>query len=426
MSLLFISSVLVANSELEDYKKAVASYKEKDYKSSYEILSKLYLSNLSDAKLNFYLGRSAYETGRYELALAAYERVQMMDSGNVRNKLEMARTYFMLKMYEESEVAFEEVLDNPNIPQNIRRNLELYLASVKGVQQSSFTYATINIDWIYDSNVNYGQIHDEIGGGFPSTPEISDRALQVYGDVTNVYDIGEKGGFFIKNKFVGFLKDYQNEDKYDLQYIGYYPSFLYSYTKHTAELVLGIDSLSIGKKDYLHTYSAMPRYEYAHTTTLRSIAHLKYLQKDFKQSWAYNLNAKHYELGYALQKILSPNSYTQIGLIGLSERKKQGSRTDVDYDEFKLNINYTNQFTPVIAVEAFGQYRRRDYKENSRNIVYKTKRQDDGGIVAVNVNFKILERLRFHVKGMYTRVESNQDQFSYQKHTITLGLNKTF
>ncbi|CAI6146612.1 MAG: hypothetical protein SPLUMA1_SPLUMAMAG1_00328 [uncultured Sulfurimonas sp.] len=70
------------------------------------MFSTLYFSKLSDAKLNFYLGGSAYETGHYEMALATFERVEILDSGNLRNKLEMARTFFMLKMYEDSESTF--------------------------------------------------------------------------------------------------------------------------------------------------------------------------------------------------------------------------------------------------------------------------------------------------------------------------------
>jgi len=421
---IFATVVLCADT-VQQYQSAIKYYKNKDYESSYKILSKIYLSNLSDPKLNFYLGCSAYETGRYEIALAAFERVEMLDEGNLRNRLEMAKTFYMLKMYEESQMAFEEVLANPNIPKNVRTNIELYLSKVKGVQKDSFTYATINLDWIYDSNVNYGQLHDKIGGGLVATPEISDNALQAYGDVTNVYDIGQKSGFFIKNRFIGLLKDYQHEDGYDIGYIAYTPSLVYKSSRDLGELVFGADILSIGKKDYLHTYSAMTRYEYAHNMTLKSMLHLKYLQKDFKRSWAYDLDANHYEIAYGLQKILSPRSYVQGEINGCGERKKHGNRTDVDYDEYKFNLNYANQITSRIGLEIFAQYRKRNYKENAK-VVYSTKRVDDGGVLAANLNFRIIQRLLFHIKGYYTRVESNQNQFSYQKHTIAVGLNKTF
>ncbi|WP_321777526.1 CDC27 family protein [Sulfurimonas sp.] len=178
---IFVFGGEISDSNEVEYEKAVKSYKAKDFKSSYAIFSKIYLSKLSDANANYYFGRSAFETGNYEAALAAFERVEMLEPSNLSNKLQMARTYFMLKMYEDSELAFKEVLDNPNIPQNIRTNIELYLSKVTKVQQKSFTYATINLDWLYDSNVNYGAIGGEYetdSSTFPAS-EDSDTAIQV-------------------------------------------------------------------------------------------------------------------------------------------------------------------------------------------------------------------------------------------------------
>lgn len=409
------------------YNQAIKSYKAKDFKNSYEILSKLYLTKLSDAKLNFYLGRSAYETGNYEVALAAFERVDMLDSGNLRNKLEMARTYFMLKMYEEAELAFKEVLDNPNIPQNVRTNIELYLSKVTKVQEKSFTYATLNVDWIYDSNVNYGSLDSEYNvniGTLPAEPEQSDGAFQVYADIVNIYDIGSKNGFAIKNNLKVYLKDYQDLDAYDVQYIAYTPSILYKQTKYLAELVVGFDTLKIGSTRYLNTISITPRVEYSHSNTLRSMAHLKYQKKDFSGDTRQDLNSNHYELAYSLQSILSPRSYIQGNLTGIAERKKQGTRDDVDYNEYRFNVVYVNQFTTVYGSELFGEYRKRDYSDYST--LFGSTRADNGVNVAATINAKILETLRFHLKGTYNRVESNQARYAYQKYTVTLGINKTF
>jgi len=424
--LVSLSVLLFSNSEAQ-YGKALEAYKAKDFKSSYEILSKIYLNKLSDAKLNFYFGRSAFETGNYEAALAAFERVEMLDPTNLGNKLQMARTYFMLKMYEDSELAFKEVLDNPNIPQNLRTNIELYLSKVTKVQQKSFTYATVNLDWVYDSNVNYGSLDSEYNintGTLPSTPEKSDRALQVYADLVNIYDIGEKNGFVIKNRVKLFLKDYQKLDAFDVQYLGYTPSILYKETKYLGEFALGLDVLNLGKVEYLRTISFTPRFEYSHTNTLRSITHAKYQKKFFAQTAQYDLNADHYELAYSLQKILSPRSYIQGNLTGIREKKHHGTRIDVDYDEFRANVVYANQFTAIYGTELFAEYRRRNYEDHST--LFGNKRADNAGTVAGTINARILKTLRLHLKGTYNRVESNQERFSYHKYTVTAGLNKTF
>lgn len=427
--MLFSFSVVYASSKSDlnlQYSKALQAYKAKNFGTSYEIFSKLYLSRLSDAKLNFYFGRSAYETGHYEVALAAFERVEMLDPGNLRNRLEMARIYYMLKMYEDAELAFKEVLANPNIPQNVRTNIELYLSRATKAQKKSFTYATVNLDFLYDSNVNYGSLGDfEYGGfSFPAAKIKSDMAFQAYADVVNVYDIGDKNGFAIKNRLSGFGKKYLVENDYDIIYIGYTPSLVYKNTKNIFEFLVGFDDLQIGVDDYLHSIYISPRYEYSHTTTLRSIAYFKYQQKYFQRETEHNLNADHFELAYGVQKILSPSSYIQGNLVGTNETKHHGARVDVDYNEYKLNLLYADQFTTIFGTEFYGEYRKRDYIDFS--IGFDSTRVDNAGLLGVNLNMKILETLRGHLKATYNRVESNQERYSYEKYTITLGLNKTF
>jgi len=159
LSLLLPMFLFASTTDIDsNYKEALTAYKVNDFRTSYTLLKKIYLDKLADVNFNFYLGRSAYETGHYETALAAFERVSMQDSTNIRNKLEMARTYFMLKMYEDSQNLYSDVLSNPNIPSNIRRNIELSLSRVSKVQKKSFTYATIKAEILYDSNINYGNI----------------------------------------------------------------------------------------------------------------------------------------------------------------------------------------------------------------------------------------------------------------------------
>ncbi len=407
----------IGSSIEQQYEIAKKAYKNKKFNESYEILSKLYLTRLSDKELNFYLGRSAYETGHYEIALAAYERVQMMDSGNIRNKLEMARTYFMLKMYEDSEALFKDILKNPNLPENVRRNVELYVAKVTGAQKKSFTYATINVDWMYDSNVGYS--HDGNVGAFPFS-SVSDQALEISADVVNLYDIGEKNGFAIRNKLSFYMKDYQEESDFDVQYIGYTPSLVYSEAKYLAEFAVGFDLLTLGGDDYLHTFSLMPRFEYAHTTTLRSIAYFKFMKKYFQQSAFKSLDANHYELSYGLQKILSPRSYGQVNLIALTE-SDDGTTPAVDivnYDEYKINAVYANQFTATYSGEIYAEYLDRSYDNFDRD--------DDGGTISATFNAKIMWDMRLHIKAMYNEISSSQDIYSYKKHTFTAGINKTF
>lgn len=421
---------LLALNVEQTYSTAMKAYNAKDYQTSYELLSKLYLTKLSDVNLNFNLGRSAYETGHYEAALAAFERVEMLDSTNFRNKLEKARTYFMLKMYEDSELTFKEVLANPMIPQNVRSNIELYMSKVSKAQQKSFTYVSIAADILFDSNVNYGSINDTYTTEFfPNvliqTPnEISDRALQASANIVNIYDIGDSNGFALKNSASLYMKDYQQENPYDIKYAAYTPSLVYKYTKYTAEMLVGVDVMGLGNELYLKTFSLTPKFMYEHTNSVKSMTHLKYQRKFFQQTAQYNLNADHYELSYGLQDVLSPRSYTQANLTATQEKKHHGMEVGVNYKEYKLDAVYANQFTPTYGAQVYAELRKRNYDD--RTIAFGSTREDVGKSIGATVTAKILETLSFNIKTTYNKVDSNQELYSYKKYTASAGLVKTF
>jgi len=329
-------------------------------------------------------------------------------------------------MYEDSENAFKDVLANPDIPKNVRTNIELSLSRVSKVQQKSFTYARVMLDVLYDSNVNYGSIGDyQYGGGtLGQIEEISDTAVELYGNVVNIYDIGDKSGFAIKNAISAYYKDYTQEDDYNLLYLSYSPSLLYSETHYTAELMAVIDTMTLGKKRYLSSYSLAPRLELTHTPTLRSIIHFKYQMKQFIQDAQEDLDANRIELSYGLQDILTPRSYIQGNIVAINEAKVRGDNIYVDFNEYKLNLTYANQFSNTFSFDAFAQLRMRDYKDKSNG--FDSVRSDLGGLGNAGFTMKLMPTLRATLKGSYEYVDSNQDRFTYHKYTAMAGVVKTF
>ncbi|WP_455757544.1 tetratricopeptide repeat protein [Sulfurimonas sp.] len=409
-----------------NYTNALNAYTQRDFETSYKIFSSIYLNKLSDSKFNFYYGRSAYETGHYEIALAAYERVELEDPTNIRNKLEMARTFFMLKMYKDSEYAFKSVLRNPNLPENIKTSVELSLSKVSKVQQKSFTHANVSLDMIYDSNVNYGSMGDYKYSGIvlPQVSEKEDFATQAFANVTNIYDIGQSGGFAIKNAISLYLKNYLDLDAYNIAYVAYTPSLIYKETKYTAEMLLGKDIMKLGNKSFLSSVFLIPRLEYSHNNTLKSIAYLKYQKKEFKQESLYSLDSNRLELDYGIQSILSPRSYVQGNIARISESRIGGTDVYVNFNEFKFYGVYANQFSSNYGFDLYLQSRMRDYKDFSTG--FNSVRADIGGLGSVGFTIKLSPTLRLKLKTSYEYIDSNQDRFTYQKHTASAGIIKTY
>jgi len=241
--LLFLSVNIVADdlklTNEEKYGSALEHYKNKNFQESYGLLSQIYITELSDARLNFILGRSAYEIGNYDMALAAFDRVSMLEPQNIRNMLEKGRTYHKLNMTRESEILFKKVLANPNLPQNIRVNVELYLSKISKSEDSSFTYVNLDLDFLYDSNLNYGSLDSEYNvnvGKLPSESEKSDMGYQAFLNLTNLYNLDKNSNFSIKNRIDFYSKNYLTLNEYNILYFSYRPSILYRTSNATSEL----------------------------------------------------------------------------------------------------------------------------------------------------------------------------------------------
>ncbi len=405
---------------------AIIAYKAKKFYKSYEILSTIYLENLSSIQFNFMYGRSAFESGNYETALAAFERVEMQDPFNVRNKLEIARTYYMLSMYEDSQNSFNDVLKNKDIPEEIKINIEHSLSRVSKLQQQSFTTVTMAFDILYDSNLNYGSIDDYQYGGntLSKIDTISDYASQIYIDITNITDFGNKHGFAFKQNLSIYKKNYFNEYSYDMLYLSYNMSLLYRETHFYTELLTGMDTIFLSDNQYFNSLYIMPQLTLNHSSTLKSIAQVKYQMKFFVQDAQHNLDAKKLEFSYGLQKILSPHSYIQGNILAIKEKNIRADNIYVDLSEYKMNMTYVNQFTSKYSLNAYGEVRNRKYQHYSQG--FQSIREDMGGIINLSGAINIIPTLQFKVKTTFEYVNSNQDRFSYSKQLATIGLIKIF
>ena len=151
---------------------------------------------------------------------------------------------------------------------------------------------------------------------------------------------------------------------------------------------------------------------------------MKLQRKLYQRDISKDMNAMHYEFSYAMQDILSPSSYIQGNFNAIYERKEHGTRTDVDYNEYKFGVVYANQFSANYSAELYGEYRLRGYKDY--NTYFTNTRNDKAFTTSAKISRKILSTLRMHLKGAYNRVNSNQAAYAYDKYTISLGLSKAF
>jgi len=385
------------------------------------MLSNIYLSYLLDAKVNFLLGRSAYETGRYEIALAAFERVSVLDPLNSRNDLELGRTQYKLEMYEDARISFKKVLNNPNIPETVRTNIELFLAKVEDKLEKSFFITNMRAGFIYDTNVNYGPYND-----IPSvTTSKGGLSTELQGNLTHIYDIGEKDGLELRNQALLYNRNYFESDlkDYNISYLSYAPGLIYEDYKTIYELNLMLDRMWLDGKDYMSAVSLMPAITHKLDISNRLIGSLKLTNKDFKKTGESDKDARAYEATFAYQKLFA-NSYFTIKAILATQSKKRGTRVDVDYNSYAIQGDYATQFYPTYVAKVNMKLKTKKYDDFST--IFSNKRKDDSYGVGVNISKKFTSDIYLEGRVDYERVFSNQNVYSYDKASYGIYLNMTF
>ncbi|WP_396587671.1 tetratricopeptide repeat protein [Bermanella sp. R86510] len=125
------------------------------FEQAFTLASKMKETEEGNAQFDFNYGMAAIETGNFDQALFAFERLLFMDPRNPRYRLELARTHFYLRNLTRSEVEFKKVLAlNP--PLAVQQNVQQFLDEIANLYrrvQPEF-YATIDLGGGYDSNIN--------------------------------------------------------------------------------------------------------------------------------------------------------------------------------------------------------------------------------------------------------------------------------
>lgn len=144
-----------------EYRKGVELFNSSDFKKAYSVFSDLVKQNPSDMNLNFYLGRSAYETEDYETAIFAFDRMLISQPDLHRVRLEMARAYMKLGSYDEAERLFNEVLA-ASPPHEVQENIHLYLENISASRKNHNFRGSFLAGAAFDSNVYASPISETI------------------------------------------------------------------------------------------------------------------------------------------------------------------------------------------------------------------------------------------------------------------------
>lgn len=137
--------------------------KRQQYPQAYELATRMLPEKEGLPKFDFQYGMAAVESGHYDQALFAFERLVLGFPNQTRYRLELARTHFYLRNLVRAEVEFNNVLKQ-NPPEPVKKNVMIFMDRISDLKRSveSKFMLVLDVGGGYDSNINSATSEKEL------------------------------------------------------------------------------------------------------------------------------------------------------------------------------------------------------------------------------------------------------------------------
>ncbi len=424
------ASILIAQENIENIKlKGIEYYKSNNYQLAIEEFLKINDYKQSTT-IDFYLARSYYEIGKFENALAIYERILINEPENKRVKLEIAQTYLMLDSLDIAKVSFQELLDDSSIPTVVKNNIEDRLKYIDEKTKKHFFASTLMFGWGYDNNINNSTSIDSFNINIsnlgliniPSDDKVRSTFYETAAIFNHIYKFDENISF--KNALVFYKQDFTKDNSKQLDVISFNTTPIYKDRDISYGLIFGLDNVLYGNNHYLNNYSLTPKISYLIDSTKIYETSFKFLNKKFAEQIDEGNNSLVYE--YQNKLILQTNDF---GIFDTSlsigkENKEEDIRYDVSkaYKIIAIGNSYrlSDQFT-INSTISFS-----DVKYEDINPLFNTKREDDIYNFILNLGYIYSNDLAFGLSNSFTNQNSNYVPNDYNKNVVKTSMYYTF
>lgn len=419
-------------SDFELYNKGIEAYHNKNFDNAYILLNQYTKKALAKHETFFFLGRSAYEIGKYKDALNAYERVFFEDPKNTRVQLEIGLCYFQLKQYNKAKLLFIEILKK-DIPTEVKKNILITLKKIEKIDNSNQPLLiTLMLALNYDSNVS----NDADSGTFDIyVPEFdnslelsndgekeSDSSLQMALVLEKLHQI--RDNWSINNKLTAFTQEYKSLGEKDTDLISLSSALSTNMENNKLTLELSYDKIWLNSDSYQSTPNIKFQLERKLDSDLDYKGYFQFSDKQFKESENKEFEVEIYKL-YNSLTLLSASAGTNSFTIILSKENQQhGVRTDINKRYYELEYSNSYNLTKTLLLKSQLDFKKTKYKDRDFNFLSKRKDRE------INFELSLIKTLNNNLSiglnGKYTDNSSNQEPYIYDKYIIKTFLYYRF
>jgi len=423
--ILGISCVIIAKEQNQEkqFIEAKELFKQQKYADAYESFYVLFLNNLQDPNINFYLGQSSFYIGNYDEAISAYERILFVNDNAVRVKLELARTYIASGSF----LKAKDILDELNVlqlPENVQANIDRYFELIEEKETKNSFKAIFIASIGYDDNVkntSFSTLNNAING--PAASVVKSSLHQELLVLNHSYEKDKKVSF--KNDFIILGKSFSKDPSSNMRFIQYSPSM---HMVHNNTLSVNYaflyNNIWMDSKLLLKNFAFEPRVTYIYTPQATFNLSAKLQNKmfvnsstnpDIKKRDTYS-GALQLEGSYLYSKLLK--SSMQLRYVNEIRKKADVSITNVTNQLIDVIAYSEYKMTDKLSLLLKGAYQYREYSDENR--------KDNEYKATLNTTYALDKS--YLLQGVYERTkhDSNDVNMEYDKSTFMLNLITLF
>ena len=413
--------------QLTDYKEAINLFKNKNYVKSFQLFGKLLNEYPNDKQINFYYARSAFELKNYEYAFSSFDLILINNPNDSRVRAEFARTLMMMKLYKEAKEEFNKVLLLP-IPLNVRKNIEKMITVIESKEKTYVLNKIAIIGFGWDDNINNNTHIDTTAYGSLNldndTSKKNDTSMNLIFVGNLIVPNKQNNQLTWESTVISFV---QEQSRYKENNIGLLS--LSSGMGYTTKLFKNLTSVTY---DHIWVGNSQTVYIYGLTNSIKTKVNkkdilsfdIKLKKKKFIKEENFDKSSQIEEYTLTYDKLLT-NKKDKITLSSsfITERKRQGIRTDVDKDTNKYKISYTKNILSSFDITLGYEKELNKYKNFAVNL---PNRDDDKKVFNTKLSHTINKSKLISLEYKNTDNKSNINTYSYKKQSVNLNYTIIF
>ena len=403
-------------------------YEEGNFEEALEAFQSSLYEDPENFMLNHLIGQAAFKLEDFEEALFAFERALVIDPNHSISRLEKARTHLALGSKSEAKKELETVLKDPNLPEEVRTNVQRILAGAASDREHSFGIV-VSASHTIDSNATLGTDQSLPS---PFDPSLLSDPTAVHDQITalavilsHAYPLAVKGLVW-KNNGIVYMSDNEKLNTNDLALTTLSSGFAYGWKKHVLESYVAWTFLRIAGITSQNTVRLTLKHMWTLASAWQLLSQYQYTQRHHylgptaTRSSGFASEGR----GTLVYRMDDKNSFQGYGMIRFDKTPVAPS-TENRYYRYETGASYNRLINDIFSANAGFFYRWDDYS-TPHALPPFASRCDNGYTISLGANAKVNKKFLVGIRGEHTDNNSNIGINNYKSNRFTTTLTGIF